>query len=82
MVARRAAHDVEHFQDRHAAADQLSKGSGEARHADLMHERSEDRELEFPPVTQLAAARRAQEGADTENSATDSEDHEIPFRRA
>ena len=43
-----AADDVEHFQDRHAAADELREGAGETRHADLVNERTEDRQLQLP----------------------------------
>jgi hypothetical protein len=80
MVAGGTADNVEHFQNRHAAADELRKGPGEPRHANFMHKWSEDRQLEFPAIAQLATPGGAQEGADTEDRATDSENHEIPVR--
>ena len=66
-IAGGPAHDVEHFEDRNAAADELRKGARKTGHANLMNERTENRELELPAIPELLAARRTQKGAHAEN---------------
>src|SRR5204863_5578709 len=73
------ADDIEHFQDWNTAADQLGEGARKPRHANLVHERAEDREFQFPTVPKLFAARRIEKGANPEEERTDSEQQKIPF---
>src|SRR5438128_12481626 len=79
MIAGRTTNDVEHFQDRNAAADQLGKGPRKTRHANLMNERTEDRQLEFPTVPQLFAAGRTQKRANAKDSASDTGHDDVPL---
>ena len=80
VIAGGAAHDVEHFEDRNAAADQLREGARKTRHANLMNERPEDRAASVSSDrAELFAAGRAQKSANAEDRAADTEDEEIPF---
>ena len=63
VIAGGAADDVEHFQDRHAAADELRKGARETRHANLVNERPKDRQLQLPAIAELLAACGTQESS-------------------
>ena len=80
MIAGRTAHDVEHFEDRNATADQLREGPRKAGHANLMNKRTENRELEFPTIPELFATSRAQKSANAEDRAPNTEDKEVPLR--
>src|ERR1700731_2109857 len=80
MIARCPADDVEHLKNRHAAADELRESARKSRHANLVHKRSKDGELELPTIAQLLAPLGAQEGADAKNSSTDPQDEKIPSR--
>ena len=79
MIAGSATDDVEHFEDRHAAADELRERPRKARHANLMKERPENRELQLPAIRESFAAGRAQKSANTEEYSQGTPDEKIPI---
>ena len=78
MVTGRAAHDVEHLQNWHTAANELGKCPRKSRHTNLVHERTEHRQLELPSIGKLFTALGAQKGADTENRADHAGRKDVP----
>ena len=54
-VAACIRHDIEHFQDRHAATDQRCECAGETRQADLVSNRPEDRQFDSGPIPEFAS---------------------------
>src|SRR5947207_9810505 len=57
----------------------MCKGPGKTRHANLMNERAENRQLELPTVPKLFAASRTQKCANTEERACHGSEKDIPF---
>src|SRR5260370_13439504 len=51
-----ATDNLQHFQNWYAAADELSKGPRETRHANFVRERAEHRQFQLPAVGELLAA--------------------------
>src|SRR5205807_5698060 len=55
------------------------KGPRETRHANLMNERTEDGQLEFPTIPKLFAPGRTQKRANAKDSACDTGNEEVPL---
>ena len=79
MITGGATDNLQHFQNWDATANELSERARKTRHANLMHERSEHRQLQFPAVGQLLPALGMEKGTDSKNQGTDTDQEEIPF---
>src|SRR3989442_13337287 len=78
MVSRRTAHDVEHLKDGHTTADELGKSARKSRHANLVHERPENWQFEFPAIGQYLAPFGAHKGAHPKDCSANYQNEEIP----
>src|SRR5262249_53491153 len=79
VITSRAADDIEHFQDRDTAANELRKRSSKSRHANLVHERTEHRQLQLPAIGKLFTFVRKQERAKSEDARGDAEHQKVPL---